>query len=76
MIATEFLIASLLVVPIPGTGVAFAVSTGPFLGERASLFAALGCAAGLVPHLLATALGLAALLDRGADLLPHLRGLG
>lgn len=66
MITVEFLITSLIVVLIPGTGVVFTVSTGLSQGRRASVFAALGCTAGILPHLLATALGLAALMHTSA----------
>ena len=66
MFTTEFLITSLVVVLIPGTGVVFTVSTGLALGRRASLFAALGCTLGIVPHLLATILGLAAVMHTSA----------
>lgn len=66
MITADFLITSLIVVLIPGTGVLFTVSTGLILGKRASLFAALGCTAGIVPHLLATVVGLAAILHMSA----------
>jgi threonine/homoserine/homoserine lactone efflux protein len=66
MITVEFLITSLIVVLIPGTGVVFTVSTGLVQGRRASVFAALGCTAGIVPHLLATVLGLAALMHTSA----------
>jgi threonine/homoserine/homoserine lactone efflux protein len=66
MITVEFLITSLIVVLIPGTGVVFTVSTGLLRGRRASIFAALGCTAGIVPHLLATVLGLAALMHTSA----------
>ena len=62
MITLEFLITSLVVVLIPGTGVVFTISTGLAQGRRASVYAAIGCTAGIVPHLLATVLGLAALL--------------
>ncbi|WP_369523449.1 LysE family translocator [Pseudomonas yamanorum] len=51
---------------IPGTGVIFTVSTGLTAGKRASVFAALGCTAGIVPHLLASVLGLSALLHTSA----------
>jgi threonine/homoserine/homoserine lactone efflux protein len=54
------------VVLIPGTGVVYTVSTGLFLGWRASIAAALGCTAGIVPHLLASILGLSALLHMSA----------
>lgn len=66
MITLEFLITSLIIVLIPGTGVIYTVSTGLVAGRRASLFAALGCTLGIVPHLLATVLGLAALLHSSA----------
>jgi threonine/homoserine/homoserine lactone efflux protein len=66
MVTVEFLITSLIVILIPGTGVVFTVATGLVQGGRASVFAALGCTAGIVPHLLATVLGLAALMHTSA----------
>lgn len=66
MLSLEFLITSLIVVLIPGTGVIFTVSTGLAQGRKASVFAALGCTAGIVPHLLATILGLAAVMHTSA----------
>jgi threonine/homoserine/homoserine lactone efflux protein len=66
MITVQFLVTSLVVVLIPGTGVVFTVSTALLRGRRASVFAAFGCTAGIVPHLLATVLGLAALMHTSA----------
>jgi threonine/homoserine/homoserine lactone efflux protein len=66
MISPEFLLTSLVVVLIPGTGVVYTVSTGLVQGRKASLYAALGCTLGIVPHLLATVLGLAALMHTSA----------
>ena len=66
MITFEFLVTSLIVVLIPGTGVVFTVSAGLTQGRRASVFAAVGCTAGIVPHLLATALGLSAVMHTSA----------
>src|SRR5438874_5065453 len=66
MITVEFLVTSLIIVLIPGTGVVFTVSTGLLRGRRASVFAAVGCTAGIVPHLLASVLGLAALMHTSA----------
>ena len=66
MITAEFLITSLIVVLIPGTGVVFTISTGLVQGSRASIYAAVGCTAGIVPHLLATILGLAAIMHTSA----------
>lgn len=66
MFSTEFLITSLVVVLMPGTGVIYTVSTGLFLGWRASIAAAFGCTAGIIPHLTASILGLSALLHMSA----------
>ncbi|TBW53363.1 LysE family translocator [Marinobacter halodurans] len=66
MFSAEFLLTSLVVVLIPGTGVIFTVSSGLMHGRRASLFASLGCTLGIVPHLLATILGLAAVMHTSA----------
>ena len=66
MITFNFLITSLIVVLIPGTGVVYTISTGLTLGRRASIFAALGCTAGIVPHLVATVLGLSAVMHTSA----------
>jgi len=66
MFTAQFLITSLIVVLIPGTGVIFTVSTGLSHGRRASFFAAVGCTLGIVPHLLATVLGLAAVMHTNA----------
>ena len=66
MLNTEFLITSLVVVLIPGTGVIYTVSTGLFLGRRESIAAACGCTAGIIPHLSASILGLSAILHMSA----------
>lgn len=66
MFQTEFLITSLVVVLIPGTGVIYTVSTGLFCGWRASIAAALGCTLGILPHLTASILGLSAILHMSA----------
>lgn len=66
MLSLNFLVTCLIVVLIPGTGVIFTVSTGLTAGKRAGVFAALGCTAGIIPHLLASILGLSALLHTSA----------
>ena len=76
MITLPFLITSLVVVLIPGTGVLFTISTGLAHGRRASVFAALGCTAGIVPHLLATVFGLAALMHESAIAFQTLKSAG
>lgn len=66
MISLEFLITSLIVILIPGTGVIYTVTTGLQQGRAASVYASLGCTAGIVPHLAATILGLAAVMHTSA----------
>ncbi len=66
MIDPEFLLTSAVVVVTPGAGVLFTVSTGLSQGRLASAYAALGCTLGIVPHMVATALGLAAAMNAGA----------
>lgn len=66
MISIEFLITSLVVILIPGTGVIYTISNGLFFGARASTIAALGCTLGIIPSLLAAVLGLALLFHMSA----------
>ncbi|WP_321404385.1 LysE family translocator [Maridesulfovibrio sp.] len=66
MISLEFLLTALVVVLVPGTGVIYTVSSGLFLGKKASLAAAAGCTAGIIPHLVASILGLSAVLHVSA----------
>ncbi|MFC8392802.1 LysE family translocator [Streptomyces sp. NPDC057238] len=61
-----FLLTTLVVVVTPGTGVVYTLAAGLSHGRRASLVAALGCTLGVVPHLVATISGLAALLHTSA----------
>lgn len=62
----EFLITSFIVVVSPGTGVVYTLATGLSRGARASMFASLGCTIGIVPHMAAAIMGLAALLHTSA----------
>ncbi len=59
----SFLITSLIVVVSPGTGVLYTLATGLSRGARASI---VGCTLGIVPHMAAAILGLAALLHTSA----------
>lgn len=76
MINTEFLLASLVVVLIPGTGVVYTITTGLTLKWRASLAAAIGCTLGIVPHILASILGLSAVLNMSAHVFSILKWTG
>jgi threonine/homoserine/homoserine lactone efflux protein len=62
----EFLITSLIVIASPGTGALFTIAAGLARGSRASIVAAFGCTLGIVPHMAAAMLGLAALLHASA----------
>jgi threonine/homoserine/homoserine lactone efflux protein len=62
----EFLITSLIVVASPGTGVLYTLAAGLSRGSRASVVAAFGCTLGIVPHMAAAIMGLAALLHTSA----------
>ena len=62
----EFLITSLIVVISPGTGVLYTLAVGLSRGGKASVAAAFGCTLGIVPHIAAAILGLAALLHTSA----------
>ena len=62
----EFLLVSLVVVASPGTGVVYTLAAGLAHGGRASVLAAFACTLGIVPHLLAAMMGLAALLHTSA----------
>lgn len=66
VISLQFLLTALVVVVIPGTGVIYTLAIGLGQGPRAALAAALGCTLGIVPHLAAAALGLAAILHASA----------
>ena len=62
----EFLITTFIVVVSPGTGVLYTLAAGLTRGSRASVVAAFGCTLGIVPHMAAAILGLAALLHTSA----------
>src|SRR5215469_14488382 len=62
----SFLLTSLIVVVSPGTGVLYTLATALTRGSRASVAAAFGCTLGILPHMAAAMLGLAAVLHTSA----------
>lgn len=72
----EFLLTSLVVVLLPGTGVIYTLATGLGGGFRAGVAAALGCTFGIVPAALASIVGLAALLHTSALAFQVIKYLG
>jgi threonine/homoserine/homoserine lactone efflux protein len=75
-VSIEFLITSLIVIVSPGTGVLFTLAAGLSRGPRASMVAAFGCTLGIVPHMAAAIMGLAALLHTSALAFQTLKYLG
>ena len=72
----DFLITSLIVIVSPGTGVLYTLAAGLSRGSRASVIAAFGCTLGIVPHMAAAIMGLAALLHTSALAFQTLKYLG
>ncbi len=62
----EFLLTTLIIVASPGTGVVYTLAAGLSRGGKASVLAAFACTLGIVPHLIAAMMGLAALLHTSA----------
>ncbi|HUQ59109.1 LysE family translocator [Lentzea sp.] len=71
-----FLVTTLIAVATPGTGVLYTLSAGLAHGRKASVIAAFGCTLGIVPHVLATVTGLAALLHASAVAFEVVKYLG
>ncbi|MGV4984785.1 LysE family translocator [Streptomyces sp. NPDC001709] len=71
-----FLLTTLVLVVTPGTGVVYTLSAALSHGRRASVLAAFACTLGIVPHVLATVTGLAALLNASAAAFQALKYAG
>jgi threonine/homoserine/homoserine lactone efflux protein len=74
--SVEFLLTSLVVVLIPGTGVLYTVSSSIGGGRRRGLIAAVGCTLGIVPHMLAAMLGLSGIMQAGSVVFEAVRWAG
>jgi threonine/homoserine/homoserine lactone efflux protein len=68
MISLQFILTAIVVCIAPGTGVIYTLASGLGQGRRAAIAAAIGCTIGILPHLAAATLGLAALLHTSAIL--------
>jgi threonine/homoserine/homoserine lactone efflux protein len=75
-VSIAFLMTTLIVVATPGTGVIYTLAAGLSRGRRASVVAAIGCTLGIVPHMVATITGIAALLQTSALAFQVLKYLG
>ncbi|AUG53188.1 LysE family translocator [Thalassospira marina] len=74
--SAEFLLTSLILVLLPGTGVIYTLTSGLSQGWKAGIWAALGCTFGIVPAVVASVTGLAALLHASALVFEALRYIG
>lgn len=62
----EFVVTSLIVILLPGTGVIYTLAVGLGRGFKASIAAAIGCTLGIVPAAIASIVGLAAIFHTSA----------
>ena len=74
--SVDFLVTSLIVIVSPGTGVIYTLAAGLSRGSRASVVAAFGCTLGIVPHMAAAVMGVAALLHTSALAFESFKYLG
>jgi threonine/homoserine/homoserine lactone efflux protein len=74
--SAAFLLTSLIIIAMPGTGALITLSAGVSRGARASIVAALGCTLGIIPHLIAAVTGTAALLRASGTAFDTLRIVG
>jgi len=75
-VSIDYLITSLIVVLLPGTGVIYTVAIGIGRGWPASIAAAFGCTLGIVPAAVASIVGLSAILHTSALLYQGLKWAG
>lgn len=75
-VSLAFVLTSLVIVAMPGTGALMTLSAGISRGARAGVVAAFGCTLGIVPHLVAAVTGTAALLRASGVAFDVLRAIG
>jgi threonine/homoserine/homoserine lactone efflux protein len=76
VVSLHFLLTAFVVVVAPGTGVIYTLAIGLGQGRGPAVAAAFGCTLGIVPHLAAATLGLAALLHTSAVLFQTVKFAG
>lgn len=72
----EFLLTSAIVILLPGTGVIYTLAVSLAQGFKAGVVAAFGCTLGIVPHILASIIGIAAVLHASAVAFQTIKYLG
>lgn len=76
MISIDFLIASLIVVLIPGTGVIYTINVGLYQGRKNMFFASFGCTLGIIPHMLVSILTIGLVFELNNNIYEILKILG
>ena len=72
----EFIITSFVIIVLPGTGVIYTIACALGKGFKLSVMAAIGCTLGILPHVLASITGLAAILNASAHAFQFIKYLG
>ncbi|MDR7029706.1 LysE family translocator [Rhizobium rosettiformans] len=72
----DFFLTTLIIVATPGTGALYTLAAALGGGRRSAIIAAFGCTLGIIPHMLAAALGLAALVAAEPRLFEAIRYAG
>lgn len=72
----EFILTSMVVILLPGTGVLYTLAIGLGRGFRPSIAAAFGCTLGIVPAAVASIVGLAAIFHTSALAFQFVKYLG
>jgi len=76
MISYGFILTALIIILMPGTGVIYTISTGIMGSKKDCLAAAVGCTAGIIPHLAASIVGLSAIFHTSALLFQVIKMIG
>lgn len=76
MISLSFVLTSIIVIIIPGTGAIYTITTGLAGNKRNAIYAALGCTLGIVPHIFAGIVGISAILNTSAQLFKIVKIIG
>lgn len=72
----DFFLTTLIIVATPGTGALYTLAAALGGGRRDAIIAAFGCTLGIIPHMLAAAFGLAALVAAEPRLFELIRYAG
>jgi threonine/homoserine/homoserine lactone efflux protein len=76
MISIEFLLTSLIIVLIPGTGVIFTISIALFKSRWEGVIAAFACTLGIIPHLIISMLSLRTIFTLESNFFDFIKYLG